>query len=142
MFCFFFHTQVLCNHISVFHRTKIVVLWHFTFRLETVINDKSRTIGLHCALTRRKWSKITTKTYHVRRLSQCYTYKIKRLYFSCIDSYRLIFTELHLIKPFCSHILIFTLALYLVHIKKNNRIYDLNCKFHSSNKYLRCSART
>lgn len=45
--------------------------------IETVINDKSKTIGLHCALMRRKWSKTRIKIYRVaiRLLSQCYTYK-------------------------------------------------------------------
>lgn len=50
--------------------------------IETVINDKSKTIGLHCALMRRKWSKIRIKIYHDHLLSQCYTYKSLFFYVS------------------------------------------------------------
>lgn len=62
-----------------------VVMVH---RIEIVINDKSKTIGLHCALTRRKWSKTRTKTYHVRLPSQCYTYKF--LVFASVSFFRIV----------------------------------------------------
>lgn len=47
----------------------------FKSNLEIVINDKSRTIGSHCVLMRRKWSKMRTNIHLVRLQSQCYTYK-------------------------------------------------------------------